>query len=698
VVRRARTFGILLTVTMATALGSSFAGCLGEAPELLTADAALDATTVGEASPLDDATNEDVSSTDGGPPGDALVEGGQGCLDGGACSPGPCELGAVACSADGAASCAMTVMLDNGTLCDAGGDAASFCSGGTCVACNAGADCTTPGSCNQANIACNTGSPVCTPAGSVVDGKPCGTNGTNLYCNQGQCELCMAGTGCAPSPPGNPCDKGTISCSSQGQATCTDTQVAAADGTPCAPNKVCSAGQCLLCTANLKCTPSMQPCHTGLTSCASGTSTCPDLDAGQNGIGCDDDSGCTQTDTCQGGVCTGSNPVSCPATDSCHTAGTCTPAGATSHSCSNPVASNTTSCGTNEVCTNGSCGCATGYTSCGPGVCVNLSNDPKNCGTCGHPCQGGMCFGSQCQPVALGTFSDTPADIAIGSSFVYAAIASGSMNGGTVARCSVSGCTTGAGAEVFVMNQPQYMDSIVANSAGVFWTGLQAAGGSAAGCAPADCSKGVVTYETSGAEQPYTIASDGTNVYFTILNNGGTFQGIQSCPVGGCPSGPSNLFVGGTPFYIAVASGSIYWADALDPSSIKKCSASSCPGTPTNIATSPSTDIYRYVATDGSNVYWVDSTSDVAFECPVTGCPSSGPIVLGTSAGPVTVDSTGVYWATNNSIVRCAIGGCSGSPTTVVPGITPNPSSPRVLLDTANIYWMSGTTLMKIAR
>jgi len=34
----------------------------------------------------------------------------------------------------------------------------------------------------------------------------------------------------------------------------------------------------------------------------------------------------TQTDTCQSGVCTGSNPVACTASDQCHTAGTCDPA------------------------------------------------------------------------------------------------------------------------------------------------------------------------------------------------------------------------------------------------------------------------------------------------------------------------------------------------------------------------------------
>jgi len=40
------------------------------------------------------------------------------------------------------------------------------------------------------------------------------------------------------------------------------------------------------------------------------------------GGSCNDGNACTQTDTCQGGACVGSNPVVCP-TDQCHSAGAC---------------------------------------------------------------------------------------------------------------------------------------------------------------------------------------------------------------------------------------------------------------------------------------------------------------------------------------------------------------------------------------
>jgi hypothetical protein len=57
--------------------------------------------------------------------------------------------------------------------------------------------------------------------------------------------------------------------------------------------------------------------------------------AAADGTSCNDGNACTQTDTCQVGVCNGANPVVCGASDACHVAGTCDPS---SGSCSNPVA------------------------------------------------------------------------------------------------------------------------------------------------------------------------------------------------------------------------------------------------------------------------------------------------------------------------------------------------------------------------
>ncbi len=128
-----------------------------------------------------------------------------------------------------------------------------------------------------------------------------------------------------------------------------------------------------------------------------------------NGTACSDGNACTRMDTCQAGVCSGSNPVTCTASDQCHTAGTCSPATGT---CSNPAKANGTSCNdgnacsTGDACTNGQCmgapmacndGNACTTDSCSGGACVfnpntNPCNDGNGC-TVGDTCSGGSCLG-----------------------------------------------------------------------------------------------------------------------------------------------------------------------------------------------------------------------------------------------------------------------------------------------------------------
>src|SRR5262249_17753378 len=64
------------------------------------------------------------------------------------------------------------------------------------------------------------------------------------------------------------------------------------------------------------------PCHAcSVAAGASADGTCTPL----TGPACDDGDPCTQADTCQAGVCTGSNAVHCPSPSECQV-GLCNPA------------------------------------------------------------------------------------------------------------------------------------------------------------------------------------------------------------------------------------------------------------------------------------------------------------------------------------------------------------------------------------
>jgi hypothetical protein len=120
------------------------------------------------------------------------------------------------------------------------------------------------------------------------------------------------------------------------------------------------------CRSAADCPPAPDQCHIGV--CLAGICN---VQAAPNGTPCDDGNACTQTDFCIDGVCVGSNPVVCTASDQCHVAGTCDPS---TGLCSNPAAANGTACNDGNACTQ--------TDTCQAGVCVG--SNPVICGS--FPC------------------------------------------------------------------------------------------------------------------------------------------------------------------------------------------------------------------------------------------------------------------------------------------------------------------------
>lgn len=147
-----------------------------------------------------------------------------------------------------------------------------------------------------------------------------------------------------------------------GNGTCSHAAVAngttCSDSNGCTKTDTCQAGVCtgaspVVCTA-------ADACHTvGTCNPANGTCSSP---VAANGTTCSDGNACTKTDSCQAGVCTGASPVVCTASDACHVAGTCNTATGT---CSNPTAPNGTTCSDGNACTK--------TDSCQAGVCTGAS-------------------------------------------------------------------------------------------------------------------------------------------------------------------------------------------------------------------------------------------------------------------------------------------------------------------------------------
>ncbi len=209
----------------------------------------------------------------------------------------------------------------------------------------------------------------------------------------------IQGGSCAPTCTAASCDDEnpctSDSCNSNG--TCSHTNAANGTSCPtganlCDQSYTCQSGVCtgsnpVTCTAQ-------DQCH-GVGTCNQSTGTCSNP-ALANGTSCNDGNACTQTDSCQTGVCTGSNPVTCTAPDSCHSGGACN---ASTGVCSAPTL-NAGFCYIGSACvasgaTNGANTCET----CQPGASTSQYSNVSNGTSCNDgnacdlndSCQSGVC-------------------------------------------------------------------------------------------------------------------------------------------------------------------------------------------------------------------------------------------------------------------------------------------------------------------
>ena len=264
--------------------------------------------------------------------------------------------------------------LRNGTPCDDGNACTQtdtcnrgVCAGANPVTCSAADQCHDAGICDPTSGACSN------------PPKPDGTS-----CNDGslctQTDSCQAGTCTGGNPivcgasdqchDAGTCDPATGRCSNPAKPEGT----ACNDANPCTQTDTCRAGTCVG-ASPVACTASDQ-CH-GAGTCDPLTGACSDPPK-QNGTSCDDGNACTRSDGCQSGVCTGTNPVACAASDQCHDAGSCNPATGT---CSNPAKPDGSTCGDGNPCTR--------TDTCESGVCTGANplacpapDDCHEAGTC----------------------------------------------------------------------------------------------------------------------------------------------------------------------------------------------------------------------------------------------------------------------------------------------------------------------------
>jgi cysteine-rich repeat protein len=327
--------------------------------------------------------------------GDGIQQAGEGCDDGNLINGDGCDAN---CTPTGCGNGIVTA----GEGCDDGNTIGGDCCSASCQFEISGSTCTSDGNVCT-NDVCN-GAGVCV---HVANTDPCASDGnvcTNDVCSAGVCGHVANTAPCASD--GNPCTDDVC-----GGGTCKHVNNTApcSDGNACTQADTCSGGSCV--GANPVVCTALDQCHV-VGTCAPATGICSNPTK-INGSACNDVNACTRTDTCQAGTCTGGNPVVCTALDQCHVVGTCAPATGT---CSNPTKANGSGCNDANPCTQTDT-CQAGVCSgANPVICAPL-DQCHVAGTCtpatgvctnpfqpnGTPCNDGnqctitdMCTNGQC--------------------------------------------------------------------------------------------------------------------------------------------------------------------------------------------------------------------------------------------------------------------------------------------------------------
>lgn len=254
-------------------------------------------------------------------------------------------------------TCVFTNVV-NGTSCNDGNGCtqSDTCQAGSCVGASP-VTCMAQDQCHLAGT-CNPATGACSNP-NKTNGTACNDNNACTQTDTCQTGLCVGGNSITCTALDQCHDVGLCNPST---GVCTNPNKAngasCTDGNGCTQADTCQSG---VCTGGnpLTCVP-LDQCHVAGT-CNPATGTCSNPNKA-NGVVCDDGNGCTQTDTCQSGACMGANPVSCTALDVCHVAGTCNPL---SGACSNPNKADGTPCNDGNPCTQ--------VDSCQTGTCAGAN-------------------------------------------------------------------------------------------------------------------------------------------------------------------------------------------------------------------------------------------------------------------------------------------------------------------------------------
>jgi hypothetical protein len=281
--------------------------------------------------------------------------------------------------------------------------------------------------------------------------------------------------------------------------------------------------------------------------------------------------------------------------------------------------------------------------------------------------------------VALACDQDTPSNIVVQNGIVYW---TDYDTGQGIMSVPVAG-----GATTTLIPNQDYPWALAVDDNNVYWTNYDNQGAitgasTNAGTivqAPISGTGTPVTLATD-LEDPYGIAVDSENVYFTTYGGGR----VKKVPIGG---DVVTLAEGlNEPCYIAVSGGNVYWTDYGDGTVQTISTSGTGPGTPTTLATDEAGSAANGIAIANGTVFFAANNATASiWSVPTTGGGAATAIVP-QQAYPwdVAADSTNVYWSNNDDPGSIAMASQSGSNVVTLAAFLDDPTA--IAIDSTGVY------------
>ena len=310
--------------------------------------------------------------------------------------------------------------------------------------------------------------------------------------------------------------------------------------------------------------------------------------------------------------------------------------------------------------------------------CTDLTQDAKNCGECGHDCQGTMCTSGICAPTTLvpaASTSPQTCDMAVDNAHVY-----------WTSATNIFAAPKAGGAASSLLNTTQPCH-IVVDSTDVYYVYTNAFAGLEIAKTPLLGPSGI-TLLAAGQAGAYGIALDQTSVYWAhtggvskILKAGGTIVVLASNQ-----TNPHRVALDST----TTNATKIFWTNQAVAGQVNSAPAAA-PGTVFSYATAEPSP--NSVAPDATHLYWLDAAS---LNRSPLGVAMPENLQMGlVGATELHIDTTDAYWLElpAGTIRRAPLDKASAMPLTLVASGATN-----MTIDDSYVYWTTSSAVMRVPK